>query len=350
MIRFLTFLFLLLPGFLSAQIGGRHIYDFLNLVPQARLAAVGGSNISTMDWDHTFAYQNPSLLNDSMHNRVSLSYVNYLGGINYGYAAYARKFEKIGIFHAGIQYVNYGKMVRADEYGNQTGDFSANDVVLVVGGARKVYLFNVGANLKFINSNIAGYNSFSAFALDIAGTYQSKDKLLAVALVFKNMGVQLQKFTATGKREPLPFELQAGVSYKLKYMPLRLSITAINLEHPRLFYKDPNPEPQFDLAGNEIKPKNNTVNDIFSHFVFGAEFLIGKNINIRAGYNHQRRVELRSLNKAGISGFTFGAGVQLLKFRLDYAYAHFHAVGGTHNLTLSMNIDEVKERFGRKAK
>ena len=70
------------------------------------------------------------------------------------------------------------------------------------------------------------------------------------------------------KKENLPFEIQMGITQKLKYMPLRFSITTTNLEHPNLIYSDPNQQPQFDLSGEPIPEKNNTLDNIFRHFGF----------------------------------------------------------------------------------
>ena len=341
---------LLFPVVAFGQIGGRDIYDFLRLTPQARLAGLGGVNITTVDHDQNFAFNNPAVLNDSMHNRFSLSYVKHLAGINYGYASYARSFDGIADFHAGIQYVNYGQMTEADEFGNITGNFSANDVALVVGASRQFYRFRIGANVKFINSNNAGYNSFTGLGLDIGGLYLSEDGLLHVAILFQNIGVQWQKYTGSSQREALPFEVQAGVSYKLKHMPLRFSATATNLEHPRLIYQDPDPEPVFDLSGEEIKPKSRVGDNIFGHFVFGAEFLISKHFQVRFGYNHLRRTELRAQNKAGLAGFSGGLGIMISQVSLDYSYVHFHAIGGTHSFTLSTSIDRFKKGAGKKLK
>ncbi|MEL6653518.1 MAG: PorV/PorQ family protein [Bacteroidota bacterium] len=141
-------------GLSQAQIGGRNVYDFLNLTPTGRLVALGGVNVSTMDDDPNQAAQNPALLNDSMHNQLSLSFSNYLAGIVYGYTSYAYHKEGIGTFHAGVQYVNYGKMIEADPFGNITGEFSAGDVAVILGYGRAWKQFSYGANLKFISSTL----------------------------------------------------------------------------------------------------------------------------------------------------------------------------------------------------
>jgi len=101
---------------------------------------------------------------------------------------------------------------------------------------------------------------------------------------------------------------------------------------------DPDPEPEFDLSGNEIIPKKRIGDKIFRHFVFGTEFLISKHVNLRAGYNHMRRAELRSEGRAGVSGFSFGAGIMVKKFNIDYAFTKFHAIGGSHHFGVGTNI------------
>lgn len=334
-------LFPVLSGY--AQIGGQHAYDFLNLTPPARIAALGGVNISTMDNDVTLAWQNPALLNDSMHQHLSLSAVNYFADIVFGYAAYSHTFENVGSFHTGIQYVGYGEFKEADEYGNITGTFGANDLAWTIGFARNIGRFRYGTNLKLINSNIAGFNSF-AMAVDLGGSYRSADQLFSAGVVMKNLGLQLSKYTPTGEREPLPFEIQAGVSYKLKYMPMRFSATVTNLEHPKLVYVDPNPEPVFDLSGELIEPKKQIADKIFRHFVFGTEFLLGKNIRLRAAYNHMRRQELRSEGRSGLSGISFGLGVRVYRFYFDFGYVNYHAIGGATHFSLASNIGSWKKK------
>lgn len=328
-----------------AQIGGRGVYDFLNLSSSARISSLGGTNISTFDHDLNFAYANPALCNDSMHQTASMSIANYLSDITYGYAGYAHTFENVGNFHAGLQYLSYGKMIEADVYGNQTGRFSASDLALVVGGARQVDQFRIGANLKVINSNVSRYRSHFALGMDLGGAYVSGSGLFTAGMAFKNIGFNLTRWeTPEGVGTPLPFEIQLGISQRLKHMPLRFSIQTTNLQTPNLIYYDKDAPPQVDLSGDTIETRFPVVDNLFRHAVFGTEFLITKGFNIRAGYNHMRRQELRSLNRGGISGFSFGVGIKIKMFRLDYALSSFHAVGPTHQFSLSSDIGG----FGKK--
>ncbi len=325
----------------SAQIGGRHVYDFLNLAPSARHAALGGSNVSTWDDDPAFAVQNPALANDSMHKQLALSFVNYLADINYGYSGYSQTFESLGTFHTGIQYVNYGKMQGADEFGNLTGEFGAQDLAWILGYSRGWKQLRYGANVKVISSTLAPGFTSVGLATDLGATFRSKDQLFSAGMSLRNIGAQLSTYAPGAGREPLPFELVVGISNKLKYMPLRFSVTLIQLEHPNLIYSDPNAPIETDLSGNPITPPNQTVDRIFRHFVFGGEFLLGKSFQIRAGYNHLRRQELRSENRGGFSGFSLGAGIRVRRFAFDYGFSSYgvNSAFNTHQFSLRIDID-----------
>ncbi len=343
-----TIALMLMGGFwLSAfsQIGGRHIYDFLNLAPSARHAALGGINISTWDDDPAFAAQNPALANDSMHKQLALSFVNYLADIGYGYVGYARHLDGIGTFHTGIQYVDYGKMQGADEFGNLTGEFGAQDLAWTLGFSRALALpisgsFQYGANLKVISSSLAPGFTSVGLATDLGAAYRSESKLFSAGMSLRNAGLQLSTYTPGASRAPLPFEMVVGVSNKLRYMPLRFSITLIQLEHPNLIFTDPDAPQEFDLSGNPVDPPNQTLDRIVRHMVFGGEFLLGKSLRLRAGYNHMRRQELRSDDRGGFTGFSLGAGLRVRRFALDYGFSSFglNPVFNTHQFSLRVDL------------
>ena len=148
--RYLLILVCLINNIVLSQDGGRNTYEFLNLPLSARAIALGGNLISTRDNDLNISFNNPALLNDSMNNKVAVNYVNYFGDINYGYAAIAKHIKSVGNFSAGIQYLNYGNFIRADESGNTDGTFGANEMSLNVSYSRSILDSNlfIGANLK----------------------------------------------------------------------------------------------------------------------------------------------------------------------------------------------------------
>ena len=337
------------PGF--CQVGGNNTYEFLNLVSSAKVAALGGEVISIKDDDLNLAWHNPSLLNSEMHNHLTLSFVDYFSDINYGSVIYSRTYEKYGSFSAGMQYLHYGTFKEADETGNILGEFTADDYTLNLGWGRGIdSMFSIGANLKMIYSSyyLYEYNSFG-IAFDLAGTYHNAKRQLTCAVVIKNTGVQIKAYRKKN-REPLPFEIQLGVSKRLKHAPFRLSVIARNLEKWDLTYTDPNNSPStFDpLTGEEIKQKKKIGDKIMRHFVFGGEFLLTKNFNIRFGYNYKRRKELQVATKRALTGFSWGVGLKVSKFHISYGRASYHLVRGTNHFTITTNLSEFYSKADAK--
>jgi hypothetical protein len=346
----------LLPLFLAclatisihAQIGGNNTFEFLNLPISARVAALGGNVISAKDNDLNITLTNPATLTDSMNNNVALSYVNYFADINYGYVAYARKIKHIGMMSGGIQYLDYGKFKKVDEFDNSLGSFKASDMSINLSYANFVFDSNlvVGATLKTIYSQMETYYSWAS-AVDLGAVYNRPSRNFTVGFVIKNIGRQWKPYTV-GNYEKLPFEMQIGFTKKPKHVPFRLSVTYENLEQWDLTYVDPNnPTPNKDpLTGKTIKQsKFKKYGDLFMrHVVIGGEFLISKNFFLRGGFNYQRRKELSILEKKGMTGFSFGFGFKVYKLHVSYARAIYHLAGASNNFSVSFDINNFYSR------
>lgn len=326
-----------------SQSGGKSAYQFLNLPFAARTAALGGNTISTKDDDINLSLQNPSLLDSSMHNKLAFNYINYFTDINYGYTAYARHFENIGTFSAGMQFLNYGQFTAADETGLITGQFKAADYSLNLSYARAIdSSFSVGGTLKTIYSVLEQYTSVGS-ALDIAGTYYNKERLFTAAAVIKNIGTQWKPYRP-GNKEPLPFELQVGISKKLAKAPFRFSVIGQHLQVWDLSYEDPeNPVLTADpLTGEAIKQNKTKIfsDKLMRHIIIGGELLLTKNFNIRIGYNYLRRQELKLDTRPGMIGFSFGLGFKISKFNLSYGRAAYHLAGASNHFSITTNLSD----------
>src|SRR6218665_937223 len=336
-----------------AQVGGNNTYEFLNLPISARVSALGGNLLTAKDNDLNVALVNPSLLTDAMDNNGALSYINYFSDINYGYAAYAHKFRKVGVMSAGIQYLDYGKFTRADEIGNTDGTFSANEMSFNISAARSIIHSNltIGATLKTVYSHLASYTSWGS-ALDFGATYALPKHNFAVAFFVKNVGRQWT--TYAGTREKLPFEMQLGLSAKPKHVPFRLSLVYENLEKWDLTYVDPaNPVLTEDpLTGEPIKQNKAKIfgDKLMRHMVIGGEFIITKNFFLRGGYNYQHRKELQVAEKRSMTGFSFGFGFRIYKFHFSYARSSYHLAGASNNFSLSFDLNSfAAKRFSSPA-
>lgn len=342
-IKFIAFI-AFIPFFTStssfAQIGGDNTYEFLNLANPARVVALGGTIISVKDNDINLSIQNPSLLDSSMHNSLSLSYVNYFTDIQYGYATYSRTYKKLGSFSAGMQFVDYGDFTAAEVTGEITGQFTAAEYAFNLSYARPIdSLFSVGGSLKTIYSTLGDYISFGN-ALDFGAVYNNKKRLTSMGLVVKNLGRQWSTYSLT--RESLPFEVQLGFSKKISHAPFRLNFTATHLEKWDLTYEDPSVSTTDPITGEVItQSKMSKFGDKLSrHIVFGGEILLSKSFHLRAGYNFQRRKELKVDTRSGIAGFSFGFGLRINRFHISYGYAKYHLAGGPNHFTISTNLSD----------
>lgn len=320
--RIIWFL-ILLPSIGIAQIGGKGIYKFLNTAPNARSAAYGGTSMVTWANDLNVAFQNPSLLQASMSNQATINYLMYPAGITAGSVAYAYHDDSIGTMMFGMQYYKYGTFTRADETGVKQGSFHAADYNFQVGINHTLKHFFLGTNLKFIYSTIERYNSYG-IAADIAATYHASDTSRFVAsLLIRNIGLQIKPYEST--REPLPLQIQIGLSKQLAHMPFRYFLIFNNLQQADISYINPNSSStKIDLTTQEpIVKTPNLADKMMRHLVLGGEFLFTKTFNLRFGYNYQHRKELILGDdyKKGLAGFSWGLGLRISKFQLSYGAA-----------------------------
>lgn len=334
---------LVLSGLLSicsiltahAQVGGQRGFTFLELPANAKLAALGGVNVSSFGHDVNMVTPNPALLNPEMDRQLSLSYVGYLADISQSNLAYAFNHKKLGRWAVGLNYLNYGDFVQRDATGLEEGNFSVNDYTLSLSHARQQDAFTFGGTAKVAVSSIAGNKAVGLLA-DIGGVFRHPEQDLTVGLVFKNVGYQVKPFD-DGERTAMPFDAQLGASYKPEHMPVRLSLTAHHLYQFDVVYLDPDAAGRLDENGNEIKEEKSFGDKVARHFVAGAEFIFSQNFQLRAGYNHLRGKELRLENKGGGAGFSLGAMLRVRAFELSYGGAFYHPSGASHHITIGTN-------------
>src|SRR5210317_454596 len=254
------------------QTGGESTYQFLNLVASPRQAALGGKVFTNVDYDVTQALVNPASINWDMDNQLAVNYSSYLGGINYGTAAYAYTLDRRNqTFQMGVSYINYGSFDGYDENGMSTGTFSGNEAAVSFGHSRQIGYsdFYAGGSLKLITSKLEQYTSFG-FGFDAGVIYINEDLDFNATLVVRNAGMQIT--TYAGQNEPLPFEIALGLSQKLQYVPLRWHLTFENLQEWPI--GRPNPaRATTDLEGNQTEEKVGFLNNVMRHMIIGAELL-----------------------------------------------------------------------------
>ncbi|MCD6346018.1 MAG: type IX secretion system protein PorQ, partial [Bacteroidales bacterium] len=315
----------------------------LNLNTAARSGALGGKLIATTDPDVSLVNENPAYLGLGITQQLSLNYVNYFADINYGRVAYSHGTKKMGNFSASLFYLNYGNFIEANEYGDITGEFQAAEYTFdIAWGYRIDSMLSIGLAIRPIYSVLERYNSWG-IATDAALMYLSPGHLTAASLVIRNIGTQLSTYYSPD-RESLPFEVLAGFSQKIKHAPFRLSFTLMNLQRFNLDVIQPADET--DPATGKKIYKNHFQEfalKSLDHLVAAVEFVPGKVVRLRFGYNFRNRSELKLGTRNTASGLTFGLGLNLGRFTIDYALANYHVAGVSHLLSLTTSLDTLKK-------
>lgn len=344
MLRNLPFIFVLLicVSQLSAQVGGDKVFKSLDMSPSARVSALGLQLITVGGEDVLLTYENPAVANSDMHKQIAFHHSFYPGMIKQGVVAVGYDAPKLGLtFHGGLKYLNYGDIPETDIYGNKLGSINVGEWALQVGAARALSdKWRMGLNLNFLNGQLDTYSA-SGLSSDVGFFYQDTSSNLSYALVAKNVGVVLSSFTDAS--EKLPVNVALAVSKKLSHLPLRVSATMHHLNQWDITYDDPNAKDEIIIIGEESKEGSNfgnQVDNFFRHMIFSGEFLLGKyeQVRIRAGYNHLLNKELSVNKMRGLSGFTFGFGMKIKRFRLDYGYSNYHFGGKVNHLAISSHF------------
>ena len=339
MLRKLVFLLsLLLSAATFGQIGGKSVYQFLNLVQSPRQAALGGKTVTVVDYDVNQAFYNPATINEKMSNRLSANYGSYYGEVSYGTAAYAYTYDRhLQTFLAGISYINYGTFEGRDELGNQTSDFTGSEAALSLGYAYNLPWTDmfVGANVKLISSTLESYNSWGA-AVDLGFLYVDYDNDINYGLTVRNLGFQIKPYEDTN--EKLPLAIDAGISQLMLHVPIRWHVTLENLQQWNIAFSNPN-RAQGSLDGGSEEEKVSFFNNALRHVILGAELFPEKGFNVRFGYNFRRGEELRIVDKRNFSGISVGFGLRFGKVKFDYSYSRYTIAANTSLFGLMIDLN-----------
>jgi hypothetical protein len=319
---------LITPIVLFGQSGGSYGFQSLNLVNNARTAALGGYNVS-LGGDLSLFGQNPALLDSTRSGDAVAMYNPFFADIIAVTFQYAADLNGLGPLAFGVTYIDYGVFTQTNNTGAEMGEFYARDYVMTVGKSHRVGPFALGANLKFIHTGIAGFSA-NAMAVDVGGLYQQPRSEFSAGMVISNLGLVLSD--ETGSNTQIPLRVSAGITFSPEGMPIRFSLTGHQLlDGSDQFYDtDTNP---------------NLADKVFRRVSIGGELLLSKNFNFLIGYDHNRKRELRLIETSGGAGMSYGFMVKVKKYTFRFSRATYHAAGGTSYISLQSNLKDLKKRF-----
>ncbi len=288
-------------------------FDFLRLDMNARAAALNGSFVS-MTNDPNLLYYNPAGLATLEHPSASASFLKHLLDVNAGSVTYGQEYHDLGTFAAGVVFMDYGSFRQTDESQNVLGTFSARELALTVGwGMQLEEDMYVGASLEFISSSIASYSA-NAVALGAGLLYQIPSEMITIGASLLHAGTQAR--TYAGTRESLPLELSLGITKKPEHLPAYLN-----------------------LNFHRLTDKADSFLDRFSSFTFGVEFLMSESTRLRVGYDNEKKKDLKLGAGSGLAGISFGGGILIKEYLVDYSYNSYGKIGGLHRISVGMILE-----------
>ena len=307
-----AFIFLSVSQFTSITYGsdaGTTGANFLKIGIGPRAAGMGEAQVAICN-DVTSVFWNPAGLVRIESQEASFVYSVWFEGIKMQYFGYAYPHPTLGTFAGSINYLSMGKIqgYRAD--GVKTGEVGAYDLLGVLSYARELPYYGIGGgiNLKLIQQKLEEESSF-AFGIDIGVMGPLGEWLKVEGLEELTCGINLQNLGSNVKFQKeegsLPLNLKFGVGIKKEVLgdPLTIAIDG-NLPNDNDFYVS-----------------------------LGIEYWVRDLIGLRVGY--------KSGQELG-DGLSFGGGIKVNIFQLDYALVHCGELGYTHRIG-------IVTRFGKEA-
>ena len=293
-------------------------YNFLRLPVSAHAAALGGDNVSIIEDDPSLTFSNPALLSSVSDKTLNLNFMTYMEGAITGSATFNRVVNDKASWAVLGQYINYGKMKETDQNNVQTGEFSAQEIALA-GTFSYMLAKNLagGITARWVASYIGGYSSMAA-GIDLGLNYYDPESEFSVSAVAKNLGGQFKAYDEDyGK---MPLDLQIGASKRFANMPFRISATLVDLNH-------------WDYS-------------FINHLVCGVELILSDQFYVAGGYNFRRAHDMKIAEGTGEdasksshgAGLSFGAGMQLERFKLQVGYAKYHVSANSLLVNVSYSL------------
>lgn len=212
-----------------------------------------------------------------------------------------------GKFALQFDYLNYGSFIERDWEGVEIGSFSVYDLSSsLIYGRQITRRLSIGLATSFMQSRLSSLNATAA--LGSAGIlYYDEISTLSVGLAYRNFGVLNRGYSDS--EEDLPTSLVFGISKKLAYLPMILSVDALKT------YRN-------DYIAN-----------------IGGEFIIGEHLCLRWG-NSTRRFQLRGQQslKSFFAAAAAGLGINYKTFIFDIAVVGLSDAGHITSVSLSQYL------------
>ncbi len=334
-IAFLVIIFTFVFHNCSAQItGGQGVYNFLNLPSSVKQAAMGGDVVALQNADLGFIIGQPSLLAAKHSHNIYLLATRHIAKSIWGGASFAYTLPKSKVnFATGVYFLNHEKQTRTNEFGENIGNVFNTEATFYVASSYPILpRTHIGVSVQAVNSNLDNYIS-TGLVGNLGITYHDTTHNFMLTLLVDQVGVMLDSYSNT--KEPLDYDIKLGLSKRLQYLPLEISLTIHHLNQFDIRYNDPAANVATNLFDDpNTKPKTYFVSKVLNHLSVGGDLKVNKWLQLQAGYNHLRRSELGAIYRKRLSGFTMGFAIKTKRWGIQYAYTPYHVGANVHSISL----------------
>jgi hypothetical protein len=344
--KIFCFILLGFPFFIRAQYTwGTSAFTFLNQLNNAQNAAVGGRLYAINDKEVSLTLDQPALLDAKNVNQFHTSVGILPSGVHYGTIVTAIQ-TKWGVFAPYIRYMNYGSFNQTTVEGLQIGTFTALDYNI---GTSYSYapnpFFRMGAQINLLGSNLERFSAYGV-STNLSALLIHPKELLMASVGIRNAGFIFKDYTAQAE-STLPLDIYAGISYRLAHAPFRFHIVGHSLNRPQNIWLDPNAKESIDpLTGDTIPIYiPNLGEKIANHLHFQLELIPKGAIQMRLGFDYNRRQQLKLTDFPGLAGFSFGLRMHVKRFDLDYAVQYYSKAGSIQTIGLSSELSRLKKKI-----
>ncbi len=312
-------------GFRTAKYGG----EFLTLGAGGRALGMGGAYAALAN-DVSAGYWNPAGLASLAYPQIMLMHSQQFSGVvKYDYGSYAMPLGAsrslgIGLIRLGVDDIPVTRLSNpalklGEEYVDENGITRINTpyVARTIADAEYALFFSyamqrnaklaLGANAKLIHKNV-GDNSAWGLGFDIGAIYKPAGNLL--------IGLNLQDITTTvlawntGTREIIIPTLKAGIAYPLLIPSLGGAIA---------------PAIDFDIR--------------FEGRDYAAQFAAGPvSVDSHIGWEYQYQNLFALRLGSDVGKFSAGAGLNLSKLQIDYAFLSHDELGNSHRISARVTL------------
>jgi len=326
---------------------------FLRISPDARSGGMGDVGVATSPDANSAFWNLAKTPFNTNKGGIAVTYTPWLKdlGLNDVYLAALTGYYKVSddeAISASLRYFNLGNIQFTDNLGNDLSLFRPREFSFDAGYSRKLSeKLSLGVALRYINSNLAGNNTFngqvykaaSAVAGDISlfHTKTSADGSgFNYGVAITNLGSKISYTNDAAQKDYIPANLGIGVAYTKAFdenskVTFAFDIHKLLVPTPPSFSTDAGGGGTAEDTVNLNNYRNQSVvSSWFKSFgdapggfseelkeiqaSLGAEFWYQNQFAFRAGYFYENAL------KGNRQYFTLGAGLKYNTFGLNFSY------------------------------